>query len=85
MYGSMVSKSTYSGESSDSSWKPMASATTNADSTGRDRIRDQAHTAAGMTPLRFTGAQVAFEVGQVRRVLKKVARRLMAERGLIAE
>jgi very-short-patch-repair endonuclease len=51
----------------------------------RDRIRDQAHTAAGMTPLRFTGAQVAFELGQVRKVLGKVARRLMAERGLIRE
>ncbi len=27
----------------------------------RDRVRDQAHTAAGLTPLRFTRAQVVFE------------------------
>ena len=32
----------------------------------RDRLRDQAHTAAGLTPLRFTHAQVRFEPGHVR-------------------
>jgi very-short-patch-repair endonuclease len=42
----------------------------------RDRIRDQAHTAAGLTPLRFTRAQVKFEPGYVGEVLDKVARRL---------
>jgi very-short-patch-repair endonuclease len=42
----------------------------------RDRIRDQAHTAAGLTPLRFTRAQVKFEPGYVGEVVDKVARRL---------
>jgi very-short-patch-repair endonuclease len=44
----------------------------------RDRIRDQAHTAAGLTPLRFTRAQVKFEPGYVGEVVDKVARRLAA-------
>jgi very-short-patch-repair endonuclease len=39
----------------------------------RDRQRDQAHTAAGLTPLRFTHAQVAFEAGRVGEVLRSVA------------
>jgi very-short-patch-repair endonuclease len=38
--------------------------------------RDQAHTAAGMTPLRFSHAQVKFEPGYVRSRLATVARRL---------
>lgn len=42
----------------------------------RDRLRDQTHTAAGMTPLRFTHAQVRFEAAYVRRTLLAVARRL---------
>lgn len=42
----------------------------------RDRRRDQAHSAAGMTPLRFTHAQVRFEAPYVRDTLRKVARRL---------
>jgi very-short-patch-repair endonuclease len=42
----------------------------------RDRLRDQAHTAAGLTPLRFTHAQVAFEPDQVQSTLRTVARRL---------
>jgi very-short-patch-repair endonuclease len=42
----------------------------------RDRIRDQAHTAAGMTPLRFTRAQVRFEPQHVMATLSAVARRL---------
>jgi very-short-patch-repair endonuclease len=42
----------------------------------RDRLRDQAHAAAGLTPLRFTHAQVAYEAAHVRRVLEAVASRL---------
>ena len=42
----------------------------------RDRRRDQAHTAAGLTTLRFTHAQVRFERGNVRTTLREVARRL---------
>jgi very-short-patch-repair endonuclease len=41
----------------------------------RDRQRDQAHIAAGLTPLRFTYAQVAFEPGRVAEVLWAVAER----------
>jgi very-short-patch-repair endonuclease len=41
-----------------------------------DRIRDQAHSAAGLTPLRFTHAQVMFEPAEVARVLESVHRRL---------
>lgn len=42
----------------------------------RDHLRDQAHTAAGLTPLRFTHAQVRFEAEYVRETLGAVARRL---------
>lgn len=42
----------------------------------RDRLRDQAHLAAGMTPLRFTHAQVAFEAAYVEATLRQVVRRL---------
>ncbi len=42
----------------------------------RDRKRDQAHTAAGLTTLRFTHAQVAFEPDHVVATLVAVARRL---------
>jgi very-short-patch-repair endonuclease len=42
----------------------------------RDRLRDQAHLAAGTTPLRFTHAQVRFESEHVQRILASVARRL---------
>lgn len=41
-----------------------------------DRRRDQAHTAAGLTPLRFTEAQIDFEVPYVIETLRAVARRL---------
>lgn len=41
----------------------------------KDRERDQAHLAAGLVPLRFTHAQVAFEPDRVRRTLLDVARR----------
>ena len=44
----------------------------------RDRLRDQAHTAAGLTPLRFTHAQVAFERAHVQATLQAVADRLRA-------
>jgi very-short-patch-repair endonuclease len=41
-----------------------------------DRQRDQAHTAAGLTALRFTHAQVKYEPGHVEKVLARTARRL---------
>jgi very-short-patch-repair endonuclease len=44
----------------------------------KDRLRDQAHAAAGLTPLRFTRAQVKFEPEHVRRTLAAVAERLRA-------
>lgn len=46
----------------------------------KDRIRDQAHTAAGLTPLRFTHSQVSFEPGRVRAMLIEVASRSGKER-----
>jgi very-short-patch-repair endonuclease len=42
----------------------------------RDRRRDQDHTAAGLTPLRFTHAQVRFEPAHVQATLAAVAQRL---------
>jgi hypothetical protein len=42
----------------------------------RDRLRDQAHTAAGLTQLRFTHEQVRYEPEYVREILAQVARRL---------
>jgi very-short-patch-repair endonuclease len=42
----------------------------------RDRLRDQAHLAAGLTPLRFTHAQIRWEAGYVEQTLRQVARRL---------
>jgi very-short-patch-repair endonuclease len=42
----------------------------------RDRLRDQTHAAAELTPLRFTHAQVRFEADRVTEVLIAVARRL---------
>jgi hypothetical protein len=42
----------------------------------RDRLRDQAHAAAGLTPLRFTHAQVRYEPRYVQATLRKVAKRL---------
>jgi very-short-patch-repair endonuclease len=44
----------------------------------RDRIRDQTHTAAGLTTLRFTRAQVRFEPRRVQNTLEAVVRRLQA-------
>ena len=45
-----------------------------------DRVRDQVHAAAGLTPLRFTHAQVSFGPGSVAEVLRAVAARLSATR-----
>jgi very-short-patch-repair endonuclease len=42
----------------------------------RDRVRDQALTAAGLTLLRFTRAQVRYEPGYVEMMLRKVVHRL---------
>jgi very-short-patch-repair endonuclease len=42
----------------------------------RDRVRDQALSAAGLTPLRFTRAQVRFDPGHVEATLATVAERL---------
>ena len=42
----------------------------------RDRLRDQAHTAAGLTQLRFTHEQVRYEPEHVLTVLRAVAARL---------
>jgi very-short-patch-repair endonuclease len=42
----------------------------------RDRIRDQAHLAAGLVPLRFTRAQVRFEPAYVQATLEAVVSRL---------
>lgn len=39
----------------------------------RDRLRDQAHTAAGLTQLRFTHEQVRYEPDYVRRILAQTA------------
>lgn len=44
----------------------------------QDRIRDQAHTAAGLTPLRFTRAQLRYEPRHVQVTLAAVVRRLQA-------
>jgi hypothetical protein len=41
----------------------------------RDRLRDQAHVAAGLTQLRFTHAQIAFDRGHVKATLAAVAAR----------
>jgi hypothetical protein len=39
----------------------------------RDRVRDQTHTAAGLTPLRFTHGQIRYEPRRVEAVLRSVA------------
>jgi hypothetical protein len=49
----------------------------------RDRLRDQAHIAAGLTPLRFTHWQVAHRPGYVEETLRATGRRL-AERARAA-
>lgn len=47
----------------------------------RDHLRDQAHLAAGLTPLRFTHAQVRYEAEYVRTTLLTVLRRRQLARG----
>jgi very-short-patch-repair endonuclease len=42
----------------------------------RDRVRDQAHTAAGLTRLRFTHGQVRREARYVEAILHRTASRL---------
>ena len=44
-----------------------------------DRLRDQVHTAAGMTSLRFTYSQVTYECEHVRSVLMATAQRLRGD------
>jgi very-short-patch-repair endonuclease len=44
----------------------------------KDRVRDQVHAAAGLTPLRFTRAQVRFEPAHVQATLAAVVRWLRA-------
>jgi very-short-patch-repair endonuclease len=44
----------------------------------RDRLRDQAHTAAGLTPLRFTHEQVRYEPEHVLATLRATAHMLVA-------
>jgi very-short-patch-repair endonuclease len=51
----------------------------------KDRRRDQAHTTAGMTVLRFGEAQVRFEPDRVKATLQAVAARLRAQAGLRPE
>jgi very-short-patch-repair endonuclease len=46
----------------------------------RDRLRDQAHTAAGLVNLRFTHEQVRYEPEYVRSTLLAVVRRIEARR-----
>ena len=41
----------------------------------RDRLRDQTHTAAGLTPLRFTHEQVRYEPEHVLAILAQTASR----------
>jgi very-short-patch-repair endonuclease len=41
-----------------------------------DRVRDQTHIAAGLTPLRFTHAQVRYEPGHVEETLQAITERL---------
>lgn len=45
---------------------------------GRDHLRDQTHTAAGLTVLRFTHHQVRYEALYVRKVLRATAAKLRA-------
>jgi hypothetical protein len=42
----------------------------------KDRLRDQAHTAAGLTPLRFTHWQVRYDPAHIEGTLSAVAHRL---------
>jgi very-short-patch-repair endonuclease len=46
----------------------------------QDRYRDQVHTAAGMTPLRFSHGQVKFQPAHVEATLAATAARLRSRR-----
>ena len=46
----------------------------------RDRLRDQVHTAAGLTILRFTHRQVRFDPARVKKLLAEVLDRLSQRR-----
>jgi very-short-patch-repair endonuclease len=46
----------------------------------KDRVRDQAHTAAGLTQLRFTHWQVRYDTKHVERTLHATAHRLAGDR-----
>ena len=46
----------------------------------RDRRRDQVHSVAGLTPLRFTHSQIRFEGASVSRILIRVVARLTQRR-----
>jgi very-short-patch-repair endonuclease len=48
----------------------------------RDQRRDQTHTAAGLTPLRFSHAQVRFERRHVEEILRHTVERLRVEAAL---
>jgi very-short-patch-repair endonuclease len=48
----------------------------------RDKRRDQTHTAAGLTPLRFSHAQIRFERGHVEAILHRTIERLRVEAAL---
>ena len=76
------SRSTSTGRASASSSRPTACAiTARPAQQARDRQRDQAHTAAGLTQLRFTHAQVFRDPVRVGQTLRAVVRRLeVAER-----
>jgi very-short-patch-repair endonuclease len=47
-----------------------------ASSQARDRLRDQAHVAAGLTTLHFTHRQVKYEPSHVRKILRKTTHNL---------
>jgi very-short-patch-repair endonuclease len=47
----------------------------------RDRLRDQTHTAAGLTQLRFTHGQIRYEPEHVRAILRRTVERIMARGG----
>ena len=47
-----------------------------------DRLRDQAHTAAGLTQLRFTHWQVSYDQAHVEKTLRAVGQRLLAAAAL---
>jgi hypothetical protein len=49
----------------------------------RDRLRDQAHVAAGLVPLRFTHHQVKYESAYVAEVLCRTVRRLLGRTGQV--